>query len=145
MACPLQRETPDDQGQSSESVRAQEDRPESVTAMTRMRPRGGPCKHPRGGTRAPREPASRPVETVQPAGDRGIVFLLVGNGAPPTNHQEGRMTNETDSFYFDHIRNDIHLDLIDRDDGEAFVSEESAGGLEFLRDETAGDEGWRPF
>ena len=26
------------------------------------------------------------------------------------------MTNEIDSFYFDHIRNDIHLDLIDRDD-----------------------------
>lgn len=55
------------------------------------------------------------------------------------------MTNEIDSFYFDHIRNDIHLDLIDRDDGEAFVSEEGPRGLEFLRDETAGDEGWRPF
>ena len=55
------------------------------------------------------------------------------------------MTNEIDSFYFDHIRNDIHLDLIDRDDGEAFVSEEEPRGLEFLRDESAGDEGWRPF
>ena len=37
------------------------------------------------------------------------------------------------------------FDLIDRDDGEAFVSEEEPRGLEFLRDETAGDEGWRPF
>jgi hypothetical protein len=55
------------------------------------------------------------------------------------------MTNENDNVYFDHIRNDIHLDLIDRDDGEPFVADEGPGAVEFPRDERAGDEGWRPF
>ncbi len=55
------------------------------------------------------------------------------------------MTNETESFYFDHIRNDVHLEFIDRDDGEPFVDDEGPGAVEFPRDERAGDEGWRPF